>query len=356
MFQKEFEQLKKDRETLRNDIMRNEVTDKVIMPVNLPRLIQSVKSLNSIKPDSVSDLEPRYFFKQVQNLLDSIISLPEAREKSNLARSSIISEANENSTILFKICLRYYLCAKSVFFEDRLDKQAFDQLLTNIKETYRSAIVHPGEMVGSIAANSIGEPATQMTLNTFHNAGISSKNVTLGVPRLKEVINVAKQLKTPYMNILLDPAISKDELHANRISAMIQYQNLSHIVSDWGIYFDPDPNETIIEADRELLYLFQTTAMLKPQVDDERNISRWVLRFVISNDPFKAKFDENFQFARDVARKLDNKINEEGKFAEIIYSDDNMDLKVIRIRPYGFQGQPDTDIIAILRELAENLL
>lgn len=73
-------------------------------------------------------------------------------------------------------------------------------------------------MVGSIAANSIGEPATQMTLNTFHNAGISSKNVTLGVPRLKEVINVAKQLKTPYMKILLDPAISKDELQANRIS------------------------------------------------------------------------------------------------------------------------------------------
>lgn len=68
-------------------------------------------------------------------------------------------------------------------------------------------------MVGSVAANSIGEPATQMTLNTFHNAGISSKNVTLGVPRLKEVINVArtKSLKTPSLKIFLDPKISKDE-------------------------------------------------------------------------------------------------------------------------------------------------
>ena len=66
-------------------------------------------------------------------------------------------------------------------------------------------------MVGSVAANSIGEPATQMTLNTFHNAGISSKNVTLGVPRLREVINVAKNLKTPSLKIFLDPKISKNE-------------------------------------------------------------------------------------------------------------------------------------------------
>jgi len=43
----------------------------------------------------------------------------------------------------------------------------------------------PGEMVGALAAQSLGEPATQMTLNTFHFAGVSSKNVTLGVPRLK---------------------------------------------------------------------------------------------------------------------------------------------------------------------------
>ena len=48
-----------------------------------------------------------------------------------------------------------------------------------------------------IAAQSIGEPATQMTLNTFHYAGVSAKNVTLGVPRLTEIINIAKNIKTP---------------------------------------------------------------------------------------------------------------------------------------------------------------
>ena len=59
-----------------------------------------------------------------------------------------------------------------------------------IDATFNQSIVHPGEMVGTVAAQSIGEPATQMTLNTFHYAGVSSKNITLGVPRLKEIINV----------------------------------------------------------------------------------------------------------------------------------------------------------------------
>ena len=66
-------------------------------------------------------------------------------------------------------------------------------------------------MIGSIAAHSIGEPATQMTLNTFHFAGVSSKNVTLGVPRLKEVINVARTLKTPMITIYLNALQKKSE-------------------------------------------------------------------------------------------------------------------------------------------------
>ena len=49
------------------------------------------------------------------------------------------------------------------------------------------AVASPGEMIGTVAAQSIGEPTTQMTLNTFHFAGVSAKNVTLGVPRLVEV-------------------------------------------------------------------------------------------------------------------------------------------------------------------------
>jgi DNA-directed RNA polymerase II subunit RPB1 len=84
-----------------------------------------------------------------------------------------------------------------------LSTEAFDWIIGEVKSRFEQAIVNPGEMVGPIAAQSLGEPATQMTLNTFHNAGISSKNVTLGVPRLKEIINVAKNIKTPSLKIYL---------------------------------------------------------------------------------------------------------------------------------------------------------
>jgi hypothetical protein len=58
-------------------------------------------------------------------------------------------------------------------------------------------------MIGTVAAQSIGEPTTQMTLNTFHFAGVSAKNVTLGVPRLTEIINIAKNIKTPSLTVFL---------------------------------------------------------------------------------------------------------------------------------------------------------
>jgi DNA-directed RNA polymerase II subunit RPB1 len=79
-------------------------------------------------------------------------------------------------------------------------------LVGEIEARFTKSIAHPGEMVGSLAAQSIGEPATQMTLNTFHFAGVSAKNVTLGVPRLKEILNVAKNNRTPSMMVVLDEA------------------------------------------------------------------------------------------------------------------------------------------------------
>lgn len=80
--------------------------------------------------------------------------------------------------------------------------------------------VHPGEMVGALAAQSLGEPATQMTLNTFHYAGVSAKNVTLGVPRLKELINVSKKPKTPSLTVYLVGLPTRD---AQRCKVCFEY-------------------------------------------------------------------------------------------------------------------------------------
>jgi len=86
--------------------------------------------------------------------------------------------------------------------KQRCSSVVFKQICDEIKLRFDQALVHPGEMVGVIAAQSIGEPATQMTLNTFHLAGVSQKsNVTRGVPRLKEILHLSKNLKNPSLTV-----------------------------------------------------------------------------------------------------------------------------------------------------------
>ena len=111
-----------------------------------------------------------------------------------------------------------------------MTQDAFDWLIGEIKSRFEASLIHPGEMVGSIAAHSLGEPATQMTLNTFHFAGVSSKNVTLGVPRLKEVINVAKNLKTPMVSIFLDSFIKKSETSVMKVQGDIEHTTLGDLI------------------------------------------------------------------------------------------------------------------------------
>ena len=75
------------------------------------------------------------------------------------------------------------------------------QRARNTDDTQTHICIHTGSTVGAVGAQSIGEPGTQMTLKTFHFAGVASMNVTLGVPRIKEIINAAKKISTPIMHV-----------------------------------------------------------------------------------------------------------------------------------------------------------
>lgn len=90
---------------------------------------------------------------------------------------------------------------------------------------------HPGEMVGALAAQSLGEPATQMTLNTFHYAGVSAKNVTLGVPRLKELINISKRPKTPSLTVFLVGQAARDAERAKDILCRLEHTTLRKVLA-----------------------------------------------------------------------------------------------------------------------------
>jgi len=93
---------------------------------------------------------------------------------------------------------------KDGILKNELSKKVVQEVILKAIENYKHALVEPGEAVGIIAAQSIGEPGTQMTLRTFHYAGVRERNVTLGLPRLIEIVDARRIPSTPTMTIYLD--------------------------------------------------------------------------------------------------------------------------------------------------------
>lgn len=141
------------------------------------------------------------------------------------------------NNILLKSIIIITLSSKIVIHKHKLTSDGLTWMLDTIKYTYESSLVNRGEMVGTIAAQSLGEPITQLTLNTFHSAGISEKNVTLGVPRLKEIINTAKNIKSPSMTIFLD---TKSDVSLKDLTEKITRTDFNTFVTGSSILYNAD--------------------------------------------------------------------------------------------------------------------
>lgn len=202
-------------------------------------------------------------------------------------------------------------------------------------------------MVGSAAAQGMGEPATQMTLNTFHFAGVSAKNVTLGVPRLKEIINVSKAIKTPSLKIFLLEEFRKNERIVTNVGGQIEYTTLQHVVGSSQIFYDPDPQKTIIKADESLVTLYNEIPVLEHEASDSKN-SPWVVRFELDNERMVQK---------DLTISAIDKMLHEafGDQISVMHSDENAESQVIRIRVAGLEEEDPQEHAALLKEFLESI-
>merc|ERR1719319_80043 len=152
----------------------------------------------------------------------------------------------------------------------------------------------PGEMVGAMAAQSIGEPATQMTLNTFHFAGVSSKNVTLGVPRLKEIINISKNPKAPSLTVFLQGNAARDAEKAKAVLCRLEHTTLRRVTANTAIYYDPDPQNTVIKEDQEFVNVYYEMPDFDPnRISNDDNAEKLVLRIRIMNSDDGKDDDED---------------------------------------------------------------
>jgi DNA-directed RNA polymerase II subunit RPB1 len=264
---KEWEQLSKDREDLRYKYYANinKDVETILAPINLKRLIYQMINQFQIEKYDQSDMTPIEAIKMVSELTEYV---------------SHFNTNNEFSPIL-KILIRSNLSSKQCIFEHRLPGSILKHLVEVIKYKMLYAIVNPGEMVGIIAAQSIGEPITQLVLKSYHNSGgLGNQSVITnsGVPRVQEIINMSKEIKTPSMTIYLKPQYSENKEIAFRVKNQIEYTAIKDLVLSSEILYIPDKSKGKYPEEEEQYRVFQEIVELtETQCPSEDSLSNWVL-------------------------------------------------------------------------------
>ncbi|KAJ7520459.1 hypothetical protein O6H91_19G006700 [Diphasiastrum complanatum] len=192
-------------------------------PFNLDRLLMKVKA--TCPPQSFSSLPPTELLNTLTSRLAHQDVSPESGCSTAFVKSlkefmeeHISTISNTRSKLGLPMdCSRemdHFLEEKIAANVSGLSSRQLEVFLETCIKRYHAKRIEPGTAIGAVGAQSIGEPGTQMTLKTFHFAGVASMNITLGVPRIKEIINASKKISTPIITAKL---VCENDVKAARI-------------------------------------------------------------------------------------------------------------------------------------------
>jgi DNA-directed RNA polymerase II subunit RPB1 len=305
----------KNRESIIKNVFKNKSDSVVNCPVAFHYIISNIQGQCNINISSLVDITPMEALEMIENCYSNL-------EKNYYAPP----------TELFKTLFYYYLSPKDLLIIKRFNKSALILLLDTITIDYKRAIIAPGEMVGMIAGQSIGEVSTQMTLNTFHFAGVASKsNVTRGVPRIEEILSLSSDIKNPSLSIYLKPEDETQKEKAQTIMYMLEHTRLEEIVKYIEVCFDPDDLNSLINIDKETILQYMEFEKMVTECaesslqNDENEKSKWIIRMEM--DP-EVMLEKNITMD-DVNFTLKNCYEQQ---ISCVYSDFNSDKLIFRIR------------------------
>jgi DNA-directed RNA polymerase II subunit RPB1 len=303
------------RESIIKNVFKNKSDSVVNCPVAFHYVINNIQGQCNITISSLVDITPLEALEMIENCYSNL-------EKIYYAPP----------TELFKTLFYFYLSPKDLLVVKRFNKSALTLLLDTITIDYKRAIVAPGEMVGMIAGQSIGEVSTQMTLNTFHFAGVASKsNVTRGVPRIEEILSLSSDIKNPSLSIYLKPEDESQKDKAQTIMYMLEHTRLEEIVKSIEVCFDPDELNSLISIDKDAISQYMEFEKMVAECaetslsNDENEKSKWIIRMEM--DP-EVMLEKNITMD-DVNFTLKNCYDEQ---ISCVYSDFNSDKLIFRIR------------------------
>ena len=304
------EQIRQDQVMIVEGVFRSGSQGSVYSAVNLDRLILNIKIKFGLNDKVKTNLTPTRVLAGIEAVLDK----------------------TQRFHKTWAALLRYNMSPMKMIVRDRFTESAFDVLCEMLVTKNWQAWVQPGEQVGIIAAQSIGEPSTQMTLNTFHLAGVASKsNVTRGVPRLKELLKVTQNPKAISLTIPLKKEYRNSKAKAREVSQELELTLLRDMTLKTAIYFDPKDSDTVLKEDRELLAfyrMFEQDTSAQEQAEGQGQTDAWskyILRLELNR---QSMFDKNITMD-DILFVLRRRFEDE---VQMVYSDFNSQKLVMRIR------------------------
>ena len=336
------EQVLADRKMLVEGIQHSRQDVALFASVNIERVLTNVTTSFRLDKKGTTDLTPLYVIQGIERLI---------------ARTQPYHK-------LWAALLRFYLAPHKLVVKERLTRKAFDTVCELIVTKNWQGWAQPGEQVGIIAAQSIGEPSTQMTLNTFHLAGVAAKsNVTRGVPRLKELLKVTQNPKAISLTVTLKPEIRDSKEKARKVAQDLELTLLKDITVKAAIYYDPDDSDSVLAEDRDLVKFYKAfeaevnpDTAPTPRFGEEEDAepkqlwSRLMLRLELDRERM---FQKNISMD-DIAFVLRQKF---GTAINLVYSDYNSQRLIMRVRiPPEMSKEAGMDDLLALKKLQNRLL
>ena len=321
------------KEDIIKHVFKNFRESSVSLPVSFKHIINNIhgiqcKNLDEDKKDNLVDISPLEYFELLEG---------------TMSRLKMIYYSPP--TKLFEVMYYYYLSPQDILLVRKFTKASITLMLEIIEKMYKKSIVAPGEMVGMIAAQSIGEPTTQLTLNTFHNAGVASKtNVVSGVERIDEILALSDNPKSPSITLFVPTQWDTDKEYVQGLIPQLQHTQLKNVVSSVQICFDPknsDANDkNFIKEFKAFEKIIRKAASSKDsdnsqenkgtdtdtetETETEESKNKWVMRLVMDKE---AMLDKDITMD-DIHFSLRSFSTEKS----VIYSDYNNDQLVFRLR------------------------
>lgn len=180
----------------------------------------------------------------------------------------------------------------------KVTKKHMDEITERVLTGYNNAKIEAGEAAGVVSAQSIGEPGTQMTMRTFHYAGVAEINVTLGLPRLIEIVDARKNPSTPMMTIFLEKDYAPDRDKARELAWKIEATNITVLGS---MSTDITEMKLIIELNKKsLVQRNMTSEEVAAKIEEELGISAEINGDTLVLAPEEPSYRQLLQLVKSV--------------------------------------------------------